>query len=319
MTSRIHETSIRSWCVLLAVSACLASGCAQWNLKKPWSTPLFGDGNDKPRTPSRVVAMWVDTVRYTQGQAPTRGFGGRVMFYQTGEEKPVKVDGDLVVYAFDEEDRKPTDPRPTRKYVFPADQLDAYYSESKIGHSYSLFVPWDEVGGYRKEISLIVRFQPKLAPVVISEQTHHILPGKPVPEEMQIARRQAEANGAGQVRAASFDASLTDEERRDPNRPRMQSTTIPLPTSFGRQTPQAEVRSRYIRSQIKASAPAEPALPANPDSTQPSTGSQLSKSRPQASPTFRQEGDRALSPPRLAEWQSPGRPTLPKASGSESR
>ncbi len=317
MTLRIRETAVRSWCVLLVVTACLASGCAQWDLKKSWTPSLFGDGNDKPQIPNRVVAVWVDTIRYTQGQPPTRGFGGRLMFYQKDEEKPVKVEGELVVYAFDEEDRKPTDPRPTRKYVFPADQIDAYYSESKIGHSYSFFVPWDEVGGYRKNISLIARFQPKLGPVVVGEQTHHILPGKPLPEDLQNA--SAETDYAGSVRAASFSSPTPEEKPYDPNRARMKSTTIPLSPSFGRQTPKAEVRRRSVGSQTRASVPATQALPENPDSPQPSTDSQLSRSRPQASPIVRREGDRALSTPRLAAWRSPGRPTLPKASGSESK
>lgn len=313
MRIRFHRMAFRGWCALLIAVACLSSGCAQWSLKKSLSKPFFSESKDDPQVPGRVVAIWVDTIRYTQGQTPTRGFGGRLMFYEEGEEVPVKVDGDLVVYAFDEDGRKQSDPRPTRKYVFPADQLEAHYSKSKVGHSYSFFVPWDELGGVRKEISLIVRFQPKVGAAVASEQTHHILPGKPVPEETQLSGSPTEDRSAGGVRAASFNSSAAAA------RSRMQTATISLPSKFGQQTPTAEVRSRFTRSRSRASAQAGQELPENPtQATPPSTDSRLSRSHLRAVPAARREGDRAVSPPRLAEWQSPGRPTLPAASGSES-
>ena len=36
------------------------------------------------------------------GAKPQRGFGGRIMFYESEDKKPILVDGQLVVYAFDE-------------------------------------------------------------------------------------------------------------------------------------------------------------------------------------------------------------------------
>jgi hypothetical protein len=47
-----------------------------------------------------------------------------------------------------------------------------------LGHSYSVWIPWDEVGGPQKEISLIARFTPEKGSVVVSEQTKQILPGQ---------------------------------------------------------------------------------------------------------------------------------------------
>jgi hypothetical protein len=52
-----------------------------------------------------------------QGEAPQRGFGGRLAFYDHDSEKSLLVDGELVVYAFDETNRDPTDNKPTRRYV----------------------------------------------------------------------------------------------------------------------------------------------------------------------------------------------------------
>jgi hypothetical protein len=82
-----------------------------------------------------------------------------------------------VVYAFDETGREVTYNKPTRRYVFPADQISLRESDGPSGPSYSFFLPWDEAGGPQTEVSLICRFQPKGGPVVVSEQTKHLLPG----------------------------------------------------------------------------------------------------------------------------------------------
>ncbi len=142
------------------------------------STWPFRDKN-KPQegTPVRMVGAWTDTVMTQPGQKPQRGFGGRVMFYDKEGKKPILVDGQLVVYAFDETGRNPTDNKPTRRYVFPADQMSIHMSVSELGASYSFWLPWDEAGGPKAEVSLICRFEPKEGGVVTGEQTKHFLPG----------------------------------------------------------------------------------------------------------------------------------------------
>jgi hypothetical protein len=133
---------------------------------------------EKPGVPSRVLAVWTDTVLTQPDRMPQRGFGGRLMFYASKKDEPIKVEGTLVVYAFDETDREPNNAKPDRKYIFRKEQLPAHYSKSKIGHSYSVWLPWDEVGGMQKEITLIVRFQPTQAAVVIGQPSRQLLPGK---------------------------------------------------------------------------------------------------------------------------------------------
>ena len=81
----------------------------------------FGDETGKP---DRVIALWTDTVLTRGGTPPVRGFGGRLMFYEGKKESPCKVDGVLVVYAFDENGRDANMPAPTentssRRNSFP--------------------------------------------------------------------------------------------------------------------------------------------------------------------------------------------------------
>ncbi len=157
-----------------------------------WLAPAaHGDGwpywpfnkEEKPGKPDKIIAMWSDTILTQTGRPPIRGVGGRLMFYEGKKDEPIKVEGTLMVYAFDETDREPNNTRPDRKYAFTPQQLPLHYSKSKVGHSYSVWLPWDEVGGLQKEITLIVRFQPKEGPVAIGDPCRQLLPGRIVKTE----------------------------------------------------------------------------------------------------------------------------------------
>ena len=192
-----------------------------------WLAPAArGDGwsfwpfnrEEKPGKPDKIIALWSDTVLTQTGRPPIRGFGGRLMFYEGKKEEPIKVEGTLVVYAFDETDRDANNTRPDRKYVFTPQQLPLHYSKSKIGHSYSVWLPWDEVGGLQKEITLIVRFQPKEGAVAISDPCRQLLPGRIVPSRPKATairppdRLWAALPGQGNagVQPASYQAPVTD-------------------------------------------------------------------------------------------------------------
>jgi len=163
-----------------------ATGCSTFDLKKgiPWGEGLNGEFS----APMKVLPVWTDTVMYQSGKEPIRGFGGRFFFHKDENGDPIKVKGTLEVYAFDEVGRAPNDSKPTRKYVFTPEQFQKHYSKSDIGHSYSVFIPWDEHGGEQKRITLITRFVPNGTPLVISEPSQQCLPGKP---SMELAQQPA--------------------------------------------------------------------------------------------------------------------------------
>ena len=146
-----------------------------FSMKSSW--PFRDKDEPQEGTPTRMTCAWTDTVMSQPGKKSQRGFGGRLVFYEEDEKNPIIVDGQLVVYAFDETGRDPTDNKPTRRYVFPAEQMPLHMSKNQLGASYSFFLPWDEAGGPKTEISLICRFEPKDGQVVSSEQTRQVLPG----------------------------------------------------------------------------------------------------------------------------------------------
>ena len=164
------------WNCSWLAAALLVTGCAKFDLRKniPW-----GEGkNGSIEQPMRVEAAWVDTVLTKPDKAPMRGFGGRLYFFgPNNNQESVKVDGTLVVYAFNETNRDPTNVVPDRKIVYPAKEFERLYTNTKLGHSYSIWVPWDEAGGAPAHISLIARFIPNKGSVITSEQVRLLLPG----------------------------------------------------------------------------------------------------------------------------------------------
>jgi hypothetical protein len=185
MHSLATQRRVVALLAVLGLASAFLPGCA--TTKKSWKYAKNGDykravglTSDKPlppEVPTRLVSTWADTVLQRTGKPAQRGFGGRLLFFMPGSEDPVRVDGQLVVYAFDETDREKHDTHPTRKYLFPREEFARHESESQLGPSYSIWLPWDEVGGNMKQISLIAKFEPYGGTYVMGEQTKHLLPG----------------------------------------------------------------------------------------------------------------------------------------------
>lgn len=163
---------------------CGLTGCSNFDMKEniPWK-----DTSDTPKIPGRITALWSHTVLEQPGKRGVRGFGGRVMFHERETEKAVMVEGDLIVYAFDSTDGPKS--QPDKKFVFTSEQLSQHHSKSRLGHSYSLWLPWDEVGGTPRRISLLVRFSPEGAATLMSETAEVMLPG--IDAEMKQEIQQA--------------------------------------------------------------------------------------------------------------------------------
>jgi hypothetical protein len=173
--------------VLAALFLVLHSGCAKLDLTDSLN---WLDRNDKPQTPDRMMAIWTDTVLNQPARPGIRGFGGRMMFHTLQTDDPVKVDGTLTVYTYDDSHTATSQRTPSRKFVFRRDQLPSHYSKSALGHSYSIWLPWDEVGNEETIISLIARFESPDGKVVMSEMARQLLPG---PASQPTAAREGPA------------------------------------------------------------------------------------------------------------------------------
>lgn len=242
----------------LALLACLLAnlttlaGCQsltemepQW----PWQR------NQEPEAvaaPTQMIVVWTDAVYTTPGKPPTRGFGGRIYFYND-RHITVPVDGELIVYAYD--DHEIDSPQVAdRKYVFKSEHLKSYYGESELGSSYNIWIPWDAYGGQQREISLVPIFTDAgTGRIVKANPSLNILPGRRELNEKEkrgfFVNNRADAikqsaqgrpNGSvNDVQQVNFESTSTERS--------IPTTTIHLPRSMTQR-----LQGQYLQRQIEA-------------------------------------------------------------------
>lgn len=152
---------MRTFALLCFLTIC-APGCAALNMinaEFPWSAEKKREQLEKTQ-PVRIVSFWSEMMLNSGTQKPVRGLGGRVYFYNKSG-KPVKVDGELSVYAYDDTDKDAetaSRAEPTKIFTYRREEFANYFSKSEIGESYSIWLPWDGVDGEEKKISLLSKF-----------------------------------------------------------------------------------------------------------------------------------------------------------------
>jgi len=218
----------------------LACGCSTLDVSKAKS--FWPARQEKPQQPSSVVAIWSEGVAHQAGAPAIRGFAGRVIFYDAEGTKPVKVDGTLTVYAFDEGGRDRSDTRPDRKYIFTPEQLEKHYDPVKVGPAYAIWIPCDRADGFRKETSLIVRFTPCKGSLVVGEMAKLVLNGPPPPTVAGPAqptpRDGVVARNDPMVRPTAYESPIPGRPGEplagEPGGSGIRSTTIQLPENLAR-------------------------------------------------------------------------------------
>ena len=157
--------------------------------------------DDKPEffSPSSMVAIWKPSTYEKPGTKSLRGFGGR-FYFQDARNLPVKVDGTLTIYGYDDAEGEIAG-KADRKFVFESSTFQKHHSTSGLGDSYSFWVPWDEVGGVERTITLIPVFKSADGKIPESKPATLRLPGK---KRESVASAQDSLYGPGtQVISAS--------------------------------------------------------------------------------------------------------------------
>ena len=321
--------------VAIAITTC-ASGCKApffESAKMPWNRGELAQSNYE--TPARLAVIWTPDVVITPGRPAARGFGGRIYFYDR-HNKPIPVDGQLAIYAYDDSAEGANREAPDRKYAFTPDQFRARFSESQIGASYSVWLPWGPATDQdQKSVSLLPVFTSTSGQIVMGQQAINLLRGR---EENDAPRGPQHpslaASAANGVRRANLNEGIalntaatqvSGSEEID-ERQRLETTTISLPRSMkqrlienGAATPTAAQIPDQLREQLRrasvpplstSSFPTPPAVESTP-SQSPESSRFLHRSRLAPRVPTEQSG-RVLvrSQPRLEE-QPFGRPSQP--------
>ncbi len=212
---------------LLLTTPCL-SGCQALREKtdalKDSSSELLKwhrkEGTKELETPERIVAIWSESTIFGPNHQPTRGLGGRIYFYNRNHQ-PVKAQGQLVVYGFEDNEASADSDtseltKADRKFVFTEEEFANHYSPSEFGPSYSIWLPWDAVGGEKKAISVVPVFKTDEGLAIMGDHSRTLLPGK---ERSQLAREKVRRRSyrAEQAEDAVTHASFTPRAGRKAN------------------------------------------------------------------------------------------------------
>ncbi len=277
------------------------TGCQTFTSSKPSSksskkSSWFKFGKKDYQTPQSLAVIWKEDVIYVPGKAPTRGFGGRIYFYNE-KWQAVPVDGELVVYGYDENKRRSnpmSDLQPDKKFKFTAEQFTQHFSETQLGASYNVWIPWDDAAGEPKKITLIPTFVTKDGGVVRGDPNTQYLPGQSTGESSEMFDSS--------VRTVSYEESsksepkLTVSESTTP----MRTTTIGVPSEVAMKLAHA---NRGVSQNNDASPASLQAPPSGPT--------------PSATPSADAQYQEALR--LLQQYSSPlSNPLVPDTSGQQS-
>ena len=142
--------------------------------KMPWASKDGKEAEPYPK-PAKLAVTWTPDTLVQMGRTPTRGFGGRVFFYDE-KSKPVPVEGTLMIHGFDDSADRPEDA--VKKFAFTPEQFTRHFSQTDLGASYSIWIPWDAIGGPQRRISLVASFKTEEGHVVQGVPADIMLPGK---------------------------------------------------------------------------------------------------------------------------------------------
>ena len=162
-------------CGVMLIGGCVSAPSAdKWKLTNPLSKK---EKEPEPYpTPVKLATTWSPDTLSAPGKKTTRGFGGRLFFYNE-KSRAVPVEGELMIVGYLDPGFEGATPI-TRRFAFTSEQLTSHHSQTDLGASYSIWVPWDAVGGMQQKITLVPTFTPKEGNPIQGAPTVVVLPGE---------------------------------------------------------------------------------------------------------------------------------------------
>ncbi len=317
-----------------------------WNPLARLTEEKKKEATDKEAKPVTMAAIWKDSVYEKPGERTVVGFGGRFFFYDR-DNNSVQAEGELVVYGYEDSDdsESKAGEGADKKFVFRESEFQSHFSDTGLGASYSVWIPWEKMGGYRKSITLIPYFKTTDGRLLESGQSIVILPGKT--SSMQSAESDPDqpykvlGHSSAVVSHASYQpkrsakrASMNSGTNRDSsksnvsqasfeqassdgtNTKKIKTSQINLPQSMARRMASASARERYERLQEERKAEIARMNSAHSAWTQPSAQPNANgapqpqpQSQMPAQPEMKQpepSADPVAPPARARTFGSPG-------------
>ncbi len=178
LTTSIHRTRQALCMSLLSIAVGLPlSGCSMmgWNKEKEFVRVV----EDTTHPVAEILCLWEPAEGHDMNGLPCRGFAGQILFFGVGEQAPLEVRGDAMIYVFDDHGTDEEQSKPIHQFEFPAESWQLYLRSTNFGASYQLFIPYTRRTSESARCNLRVRYTSPQGRVTFSKIVEISLPGTP--------------------------------------------------------------------------------------------------------------------------------------------
>ncbi|WP_157605899.1 hypothetical protein [Schlesneria paludicola] len=176
----------RSLLMILSCNVLLCSsfGCATFH--SPFEKRLPKATAANPAV--QIIGLWQHADGNDPDGRPCKGFSGQILFLSNGSPVPLKVDGDVRIYLFDDQGTLEEQAKPLRVFEFDSGSWDVHLAQSTLGLTYTVFIPYTRRGVNDANCSLRIRLKPKQGPTVFSDFSNMPLNGNKKPQRGDDAK-----------------------------------------------------------------------------------------------------------------------------------
>jgi hypothetical protein len=188
---------------ILAVIVMMTSGCQLMNTVGLQKVVVA----DAEHPVVEIIGVWQPGEGTGLDGLPCRGFAGQLLFFAMGEKSPVKVNGKVRIYVFDDQGTVQEQQQPIHQFDFDSGAFNAFYTQTNLGPAYQLFIPYTRKGNHAAACTLRVRFTPEEGASVYSKMATVILPGTTTRKPDQTIEQATHVSDPNQMMAEVFQAA----------------------------------------------------------------------------------------------------------------
>lgn len=178
----------------------------------------------------KILCLWEPAEGQGLDGKPSRGFAGQILMFAHGSPSPIPVHGTISIYEYVNFHPDEVDPQPIHKFTFDDGGWNAHRTESTLGESYNVFLPYVVKNNGHATCALRVEYTSPEGRVMSSPYTEVTLTAKTSNRPLSALRRNilsdAEPRSIVGDRESARRNSVTELEDEVPT---IDSTTIALP------------------------------------------------------------------------------------------
>jgi hypothetical protein len=172
------RTESRGPLFVILASAALSVGCATFdNFDLPWSQRVPEASRSNPVV--RILCLWEPSEGRDPNGMTCRGFAGQVLFLGNRGGSPVKVNGDVRVYEFDDLGTPDEQTAPLHEFEFQGAAWERHMKVGSFGPAYHVFIPYMRPGTHEANCAVRIRYKPNQGEPIFSDMTNIFLKGTP--------------------------------------------------------------------------------------------------------------------------------------------